>query len=65
MTVSIPWNNLNSLQVVGVVGFMDWRLDLPEGRDPQVASIIRDCWRRYVNLALFPLSLHQFPNIET
>ncbi|XP_022720003.1 serine/threonine-protein kinase EDR1-like isoform X2 [Durio zibethinus] len=45
MTVSIPWSNLNSLQVVGVVGFMDRRLDLPEGLDPQVSSIIRDCWR--------------------
>ncbi|KAK6263048.1 hypothetical protein QUC31_008864 [Theobroma cacao] len=45
VTVSIPWNNLNSLQVVGVVGFMDRRLELPEGLDPQVASIIRDCWR--------------------
>ncbi|XVE57829.1 hypothetical protein DITRI_Ditri04bG0121600 [Diplodiscus trichospermus] len=45
MTVSIPWNNLNSLQVVGVVGFMDRRLDLPEGLDPRVASIIRDCWQ--------------------
>lgn len=45
MTVSIPWNNLNSLQVVGVVGFMDRRLELPEGIDHRVASIIRDCWR--------------------
>ncbi|XP_024031950.1 probable serine/threonine-protein kinase DDB_G0271682 [Morus notabilis] len=45
MTESIPWNNLNALQVVGVVGFMDRRLDLPEGLDPQVASIIRDCWK--------------------
>ncbi|GLT90922.1 hypothetical protein SLE2022_088370 [Rubroshorea leprosula] len=45
MTVSIPWNNLNSLQVVGVVGFMDRRLELPEGLDPHVASIIHDCWR--------------------
>ncbi|KAL5815372.1 hypothetical protein ACOSQ3_026157 [Xanthoceras sorbifolium] len=45
MTVSIPWNHLNSLQVVGVVGFMDRRLDLPEGLDPQVASIIHDCWQ--------------------
>ncbi|KAK1586982.1 hypothetical protein Q3G72_008262 [Acer saccharum] len=45
MTVSIPWNHLNSLQVVGVVGFMDRRLDLPEGLDPQVASVIRDCWQ--------------------
>ncbi|KAJ0105966.1 hypothetical protein Patl1_18691 [Pistacia atlantica] len=45
MTVSIPWNNLNSLQVVGVVGFMDRRLELPEGLDPQVASVIGDCWQ--------------------
>ncbi|KAK2664648.1 hypothetical protein Ddye_003222 [Dipteronia dyeriana] len=45
MTVSIPWNHLNSLQVVGVVGFMDRRLDLPEGLDPQLASVIRDCWQ--------------------
>ncbi|KAJ4712996.1 Serine/threonine-protein kinase [Melia azedarach] len=45
MALAIPWNNLNSLEVVGVVGFMDRRLELPEGLDPQVASIIRDCWK--------------------
>ncbi|GAB4834345.1 hypothetical protein Ancab_032599 [Ancistrocladus abbreviatus] len=45
MTESIPWSNLNSLQVVGVVGFMDRRLDLPEGLDPRIASIINDCWQ--------------------
>ncbi|BFG31649.1 hypothetical protein CerSpe_179230 [Prunus speciosa] len=45
MTKSIPWNNLNSLQVVGVVGFMDRRLDIPEGLDPQVVLVIEDCWR--------------------
>lgn len=45
MTVSIPWNNLNPLQVVGVVGFMDRRLDMPEGLDPRIASIITDCWQ--------------------
>ncbi|XP_062074215.1 serine/threonine-protein kinase EDR1 isoform X2 [Humulus lupulus] len=45
MTESIPWNNINALQVVGVVGFMDRRLELPEGLDPQVESIIRDCWK--------------------
>ncbi|KAK4788057.1 hypothetical protein SAY86_019376 [Trapa natans] len=44
MTQSIPWNNLNSLQVVGVVGFMDRRLDIPEGIDPEIVSIIWDCW---------------------
>ncbi|XP_052725192.1 LOW QUALITY PROTEIN: probable serine/threonine-protein kinase SIS8 [Vigna angularis] len=45
MTQSIPWKNLNSLQVVGVVGFMDRRLDLPEDLDPHFASIIDDCWQ--------------------
>ncbi|KAL3738094.1 hypothetical protein ACJRO7_019599 [Eucalyptus globulus] len=45
MTESIPWSNLNSLQVVGVVGFMDRRLDMPEGIDPVIASLIHDCWQ--------------------
>uniref|UniRef100_B9GW76 non-specific serine/threonine protein kinase n=1 Tax=Populus trichocarpa TaxID=3694 RepID=B9GW76_POPTR len=45
MAVSIPWVKLNSLQIVGVVGFMDRRLELPESLDPKVASIINDCWR--------------------
>ncbi|KAJ4954477.1 hypothetical protein NE237_011260 [Protea cynaroides] len=44
MTESIPWAHLNSLQVVGVVGFMDRRLDIPEGLDPRISSIIQDCW---------------------
>ncbi|XVF10663.1 hypothetical protein REPUB_Repub07fG0201800 [Reevesia pubescens] len=37
--------NTTITSVVGVVGFMDRRLDLPEGLDLQVASIICDCWR--------------------
>ncbi|KAK3027547.1 hypothetical protein RJ639_042316, partial [Escallonia herrerae] len=45
MTESIPWSNLNSLQVVGVVGFMDRRLDLPKALDPRVSSLICDCWQ--------------------
>ncbi|KAL6174640.1 hypothetical protein ACLB2K_051286 [Fragaria x ananassa] len=45
MTVSVPWDNLNPLQVVGVVGFMDRRLDIPEGLNPEIVSIIEDCWR--------------------
>ncbi|KAK8940589.1 Serine/threonine-protein kinase CTR1 [Platanthera zijinensis] len=44
MTESIPWGNLNSMQVVGVVGFMDRRLDIPSGIDPMVAATISDCW---------------------
>ncbi|GFZ07051.1 PAS domain-containing protein tyrosine kinase family protein [Actinidia rufa] len=45
MTESIPWKHLNSFQVVGVVGFMDRRLDLPENLDARASSIIRDCWQ--------------------
>ncbi|XP_010255507.1 PREDICTED: serine/threonine-protein kinase EDR1 isoform X2 [Nelumbo nucifera] len=45
MTISIPWVNLNSLQVVGIVGFMDRRLDLPDDLDPRVSLIIHDCWQ--------------------
>ncbi|KAJ4950393.1 hypothetical protein NE237_027225 [Protea cynaroides] len=45
MTESVPWAHLNSLQVVGVVGFMDRRLDVPEALDPKVSSIIHDCWQ--------------------
>ncbi|KAH9777720.1 PAS domain-containing protein tyrosine kinase family protein [Citrus sinensis] len=45
VTASIPWNNLNLMQVVGVVGFMDRRLELPEGLDPRLESIIHDCWQ--------------------
>nr|GMD94314.1 serine/threonine-protein kinase EDR1 [Ipomoea batatas] len=54
MTESIPWSDLNSLQVVGVVGFMDRRLDIPENIDPRVSSIILDCWRRF---SVFPYPL--------
>ncbi|XVF52831.1 hypothetical protein PTKIN_Ptkin05aG0050300 [Pterospermum kingtungense] len=63
MTVSIPWNNLNSLQVVGVVGFMDRRLDLPESLDPQIASIIRDCWRSCVQRSSDPGNRPSFEDI--
>ncbi|OVA14145.1 PAS domain [Macleaya cordata] len=45
MTESIPWTNLNPLQVVGVVGFMDRRLDIPESLDPRLSSIINNCWQ--------------------
>ncbi|XP_009599005.1 uncharacterized protein [Nicotiana tomentosiformis] len=45
MTESIPWKDLNPLQVVGVVGFMDSRLDIPENLDSRIAAIILDCWQ--------------------
>ncbi|XP_059632809.1 uncharacterized protein LOC132275359 [Cornus florida] len=43
-TEKIPWENLNSMQVIGAVGFMNQRLDIPEDLDPQWASIIESCW---------------------
>lgn len=45
VTESIPWNNLDPLQVVAVVGFMDRRLEIPENLDPEFSSIICDCWQ--------------------
>ncbi|KAG8374865.1 hypothetical protein BUALT_Bualt10G0040000 [Buddleja alternifolia] len=33
------------IKVVGVVGFIDRRLDIPENMDPNVSSIISDCWQ--------------------
>ncbi|XP_016493271.2 uncharacterized protein LOC107812640 [Nicotiana tabacum] len=45
MTESIPWKNLNPLQVVGIVGFMDSRLDIPQNLDSRVSAIIHDCWQ--------------------
>jgi len=45
-TEKIPWDNLNSMQVIGAVGFMDQRLDIPKDVDPQWAAIIESCWRR-------------------
>ncbi|KAK9059280.1 hypothetical protein SSX86_021899 [Deinandra increscens subsp. villosa] len=52
VTQRVPWSSMNPLQVVGVVGFMDRRLDLPEDIDPSLSSIIQDCWQS--NPALRP-----------
>ncbi|XP_009602491.1 uncharacterized protein [Nicotiana tomentosiformis] len=43
-TEKIPWDSLNSMQVVGAVGFMNQRLDIPKNVNPQWASIIESCW---------------------
>ncbi|RYR28552.1 hypothetical protein Ahy_B01g052695 [Arachis hypogaea] len=32
-TEKIPWDNLNSMQVIGAVGFMDQRLEIPKDVD--------------------------------
>ncbi|XP_006349841.1 probable serine/threonine-protein kinase DDB_G0272254 isoform X1 [Solanum tuberosum] len=43
-TEKIPWDNLNTMQVIGAVGFMNQRLDIPKDVHPQLASIIESCW---------------------
>ncbi|CAM0874162.1 unnamed protein product [Alopecurus aequalis] len=44
VTQKIPWDTLNTMQVIGAVGFMDHRLDIPSDIDPQWASMIESCW---------------------
>ncbi|KAG6433651.1 hypothetical protein SASPL_105266 [Salvia splendens] len=44
ITQKIPWENLNSMQVIGAVGFMNQRLDIPDNVDGEWASIIQSCW---------------------
>ncbi|XWS10526.1 hypothetical protein CRYUN_Cryun38cG0003100 [Craigia yunnanensis] len=45
-TEKIPWDNLNSMQMIGAVGFMNQRLEIPKEVDPRWASIIESCWHR-------------------
>ncbi|RZC90388.1 hypothetical protein C5167_021406 [Papaver somniferum] len=44
-TQKIPWDKYNSMQVIGAVGFMDQRLDIPKEMDPEWVSIIESCWQ--------------------
>ncbi|KAJ6798683.1 putative serine/threonine-protein kinase [Iris pallida] len=44
VTEKIPWDNLNSMQVIAAVGFMNQRLELPKDMDPHWVSIIESCW---------------------
>ncbi|XP_039071324.1 serine/threonine-protein kinase pakF-like isoform X2 [Hibiscus syriacus] len=43
-TGKIPWDGLNSMQVIAIVGFMNQRLEIPKELDPRWASIIESCW---------------------
>ncbi|GJX28807.1 kinase TKL-CTR1-DRK-2 family protein [Tanacetum coccineum] len=43
-TLRVPWTEMNSMQVVGAVGFQYMHLEIPETVDPAVARIITDCW---------------------
>jgi serine/threonine protein kinase len=49
-TEKIPWETLNSMQVIGAVGFMDQRLEIPKDIDPRWISLMESCWHRYINI---------------
>ncbi|XP_060174004.1 uncharacterized protein LOC132604492 [Lycium barbarum] len=57
-TEKIPWENLNSMQVIAAVGFMNQRLDIPKDVHPQWASIIESCWHRNGNPVMSFVALH-------
>ncbi|KFK38121.1 hypothetical protein AALP_AA3G072400 [Arabis alpina] len=43
-TEKIPWETLNSMQVIGAVGFMNQRLEIPKDIDPRWIAIMESCW---------------------
>ncbi|KAL1211868.1 putative serine/threonine-protein kinase SIS8 [Cardamine amara subsp. amara] len=43
-TEKIPWETLNSMQVIGAVGFMNQRLEIPKDIDPTWISLMESCW---------------------
>ncbi|KAL7616256.1 uncharacterized protein LOC111911928 isoform X1 [Lactuca sativa] len=43
-TEKIPWNDLNPMQVIGAVGFMNRRLEIPKDVDPLWVSLMESCW---------------------
>lgn len=45
-TLRLPWSEMNTMQVVGAVGFQNRRLDIPKEVDPIVARIIWECWQQ-------------------
>ncbi|KAG4395492.1 hypothetical protein AAZX31_20G215600 [Glycine max] len=49
-TLRLPWSEMNTMQVVGAVGFQNRRLDIPKEVDPIVARIIWECWQQDPNL---------------
>ncbi|KAK2632493.1 hypothetical protein EUGRSUZ_L01483 [Eucalyptus grandis] len=49
-TLRIPWSGMNSMQVVGAVGYENRRLEIPNEVDPLVGKIICDCWQTEPNL---------------
>ncbi|XP_020888622.1 raf homolog serine/threonine-protein kinase [Arabidopsis lyrata subsp. lyrata] len=49
-TEKIPWENFNSMQVIGAVGFMNQRLEIPKDIDPDWISLIESCWHSNTKL---------------
>lgn len=65
VTEKIPWDNLNSMQVIGAVGFMNQRLELPKDLDPLWVSIIESCWHTDPQLRpSFQGLLEQFKDLQ-
>nr|XP_010914582.3 LOW QUALITY PROTEIN: dual specificity protein kinase shkD-like [Elaeis guineensis] len=65
VTEKIPWDNLNSMQIIGAVGFMNQRLELPKDLDPQWVSIIESCWHSEPNLRpSFQQLLERFRDLQ-
>ncbi|XP_076956581.1 uncharacterized protein LOC143631840 [Bidens hawaiensis] len=44
VTEKVPWDDLNPMQVIAAVGFMNRRLEIPKDVDPLWASLIQSCW---------------------
>ncbi|WZY83410.1 hypothetical protein YC2023_029794 [Brassica napus] len=49
-TEKIPWEALNSMQVIGAVGFMNQRLEIPKDIDPLWISLMESCWNNDAKL---------------
>ncbi|XP_076921750.1 uncharacterized protein LOC143583293 [Bidens hawaiensis] len=44
VTRKMPWDDLNPMQVIAAVGFMDRRPEIPKDVDPLWTSLIESCW---------------------
>lgn len=44
LTQKIPWEHLNPMQVIGAVGYMGHRLEMPENVEPEWIQIMESCW---------------------
>ncbi|XP_026429927.1 probable serine/threonine-protein kinase SIS8 [Papaver somniferum] len=43
-TLKVPWNDLNSMQVIAAVGFMNQRNEIPKDIDPLWECLTESCW---------------------